>query len=165
MKSCVYFLLVGLFFGFTFFGITSPTIHAAGSDSLSIRVSKSYVLPGESYVLYATQKSTGSWYTGNLEVTGQLCNAMGGNCSSSQGPWNDFGGNLIQVNGTATVAVPPGTGAGVFIVRFRPLPNSNNYTWSNEIHINVGTMARLENSRDWWVYWQGEKTFSGRNYS
>lgn len=140
-------------------GILTPV------NSLRIRVSKSEVIPGESYTLFAVvDPKTNTLYSGNLEIQGTICDANNSNCVAVSGPWKNFDGSTILINGAFTVTIPVGTAPGVYNIRYRPLPNPANLDWSNNVQINIGTTSSLEDTRNYFIYWSGAKTFSGHNF-
>lgn len=110
----------------------------APSKSLHIRLSRSYLVPGESYTLFAVADAkTNTFYQGNLEVQVTSCDVNGANCVSSTGPWRNYDGSTILVNSAFTVTIPTNTQPGTYTMRFRPLPNPLNLEWSNQAQINI----------------------------
>jgi hypothetical protein len=59
---------------------------AATLTQLYVRVSKNYVLPGDSYILYVfSSKMPLVGYTGQLDVTTNYCDENGNNCNTYTG--------------------------------------------------------------------------------
>ena len=128
------------------------------STSLTVRVSKNFVLPGESYNLYVfDQKSPQHGYTGQLEVQ----------TGTYTGIWKDFSGNPVQVNnGVAVINVPSGTASFTTpSARFRPYPNTYGFDWSNDISQAVGTTTGLTYMANYYKMPTSNILFEGKNYT
>lgn len=162
--SCISILILAVFVFYAKNQTPRRDSKAAGVNALYTRVSQSYVLPGGSYTLWAiADKKTNRNYSGYLEVLVTACDSYGQNCKTSQGIWKNFDGTPIYISGAFKVNIPYTQGANTFKARYRPSPNPYNFDWSNEVQVNISTTYGLENMRDYWVFWSGEKTFYGRN--
>ena len=131
------------------------------SNKLQVRISKSYIVPGESYYFYATNRNTNAGYSGTLEVDATFCDQYGKNCQTYKGPWKNYDGSVINVsNGFFVVNVPGNTGKSVVKARWRP---NANWDWSNEVKTNIGTTYGLKNTKNFWIFWTDEKEYLGSN--
>jgi hypothetical protein len=139
---------------------------AATATELYVRVSKSYILPGDSYTLYVfVSKMPLVGYTGQLDVTTNYCDGNGNNCNNYIGIWKGYDGNPVQVNnGVAKVNIPLSASPLVNkSARFRPSPNPNGFGWSNEISQSLDTTNNLINYKDYFIMPSQETLFAGTN--
>jgi hypothetical protein len=150
------------------FSIKKPQIFSPGADTgveLHVRLSKSYVAPGESYIFQAIQRNNaGTPYSGYLDVKATVCNSSGSSCSTSTGTWKNFDGSNIWVNnGAFTVNVPSNFPPSVIYAKWKPKDSTK---WSNGnqyTQLNIGTTWGLKDTQKFWIFWTDRKKYSGRN--
>ena len=145
--------------------IKKPQIFSPEADTgveLHVRLSKSYIAPGESYIFQAIQRNNaGTPYSGYLDVKSTVCNSSGTNCSTSTGTWKNFDGSSIWVNsGAFTVNVPSNFPSVVIKAQWKPKDST---VWSNEAKLNVGTTWGLKDTTKFWVFFTSKKEFKGVN--
>ena len=155
-KTFVYLFAVSFCLSFVFF-LNVNRVYAV--SNLYIRVSRSYVLPGESYILYVlSSKSPLAGYTGLLDVKVTNCSADNPTvCTTTTGPWGDY----YVENGSVLIDLSPDFQPAIFKARYRPRDSS--WGWSNEIQVNVGTTYGLEDMRNYWVMPNEAVLFRGTN--
>lgn len=155
-KTFIFLLVVSFCLSFAFF-FSTKRVYAA--SSLYIRVSRSYVDPGESYILYVlSSKSPFAGYTGLLDVKVTSCPASNPTeCTTTTGPWGDY----YVENGSVLIDLPPDFQPGIFKAKYKPRDSS--WEWSNEIQVNVGTTFGLEDTKNYWIMPTNTVLFRGEN--
>jgi len=160
-KKSSFFQFFLVFFLLTISSLFFLPAKAFGAEKLHVRLSKSFVRSGDSYLIYVfTNETKQVGYTGFLDVKVTACDVSVSPpaCSTKIEPW----GNYQIKNGIGLISLPSDMKPSTFRAQFRP--RGSNWQWSNEVEMSVDTTYGLEDTKNYWLMPEVALIFKGENY-